>query len=110
LIDIHADRPLKNHPVYCMAKAGLAMMTKTLAKELGPQVRVNGVAPGAILWPQQGDGDFSETEKQDILDRVPLERSGSPSDIADTVLFIADGAPYITGQIIAVDGGRTLHG
>lgn len=109
LIDIHADRPLKAHPVYCMAKAGLAMMTKSLAKELGPEVRVNGVAPGAILWPEQS-GEMSEQQKADILDRVPLGRAGEPADIANTIVFLATKAPYISGQIIAVDGGRSMHG
>lgn len=109
LIDIHADRPLKAHPVYCMAKAGLAMMTKSLAKELGPDVRVNGVAPGAILWPEQS-GEMSEAEKANILERVPLGRAGEPADIANTIVFLATNAPYISGQIIAVDGGRSMHG
>lgn len=109
LIDIHADRPLKAHPVYCMAKAGLAMMTKSLAKELGPDVRVNGVAPGAILWPEQS-GEMSEAEKTNILERVPLGRAGEPADIANTIVFLATKAPYISGQIIAVDGGRSMHG
>lgn len=106
IVDIHAERPLKNYSVYCMAKAALAMMTKSLAKELGPQVRVNGVSPGAIIWPEHGD--FSEQEKNLILDRVALQRSGKPNDIATTVKFLACDAPYITGQIIAVDGGRSL--
>lgn len=109
LIDIHADRPLKVHPVYCMAKAGLAMMTKSLAKELGPNVRVNGVAPGAILWPEQS-GEMSDADKVAILERVPLGRAGEPADIANTIVFLATKAPYISGQIIAVDGGRSMHG
>ena len=107
IVDIHSDRPLKNHPIYCIAKAGLAMMTKSLAKELGPDIRVNGISPGAILWPE--NDDFSEQQQQDIVDRISLSRPGKPSDIAATALFLASNAPYISGQIIAVDGGRTLH-
>ena len=107
LIDIHAEKPLRNHTLYCMAKAGLRMMTLSLAKELGPEVRVNGVSPGAILWPEQGQA-LEETDKQAILDRIALKRTGKPEDIARTVAFLLDDAPYITGQIIAVDGGRSL--
>ncbi len=106
LVDIHADRPLKKHPVYCMAKAGLVMMTKSLARELGPQVRVTGVAPGAILWPEHG---LDEHTKQEILDRTALKRHGDPQDIADTILFLIRDAGYISGQIITVDGGRSVH-
>ena len=106
LVDIHAERPLKDHPVYSIAKAGNAMMVKALARELGPEVRVNGVAPGAILWPEQG---MSEDAKQQILDRTALKRPGSPADIARTVLFLVRDAPYITGQVIAVDGGRNIE-
>ena len=106
IVDIHSERPLKTHPIYCMAKAALAMMTKSLAKELGPDIRVNGVSPGAILWPEQDD--FGLQQQQQILDRISLARAGEPDDIANTVLFLASHAPYITGQIIAVDGGRTL--
>ncbi|NRB38975.1 MAG: pteridine reductase [Pseudomonadales bacterium] len=107
IVDIHSDRPLKNHPIYSIAKAGLAMMTKSLAKELGPDIRVNGISPGAILWPEQDD--FGEQQQQEILDRISLSRTGTPEDIANTALFLARQAPYITGQIIAVDGGRTLN-
>lgn len=106
LVDIHAERPLKDHPVYSMAKAGNAMMVKSLARELGPEIRVNGVAPGAILWPEQA---MSDQAKVEILARTPLERTGSPEDIAATVRFLALDAPYITGQIIAVDGGRSVQ-
>jgi len=106
LIDIHAERPLKGYPVYSMAKAGNAMLVKALARELGPEIRVNGIAPGAILWPEQG---LSEAERAEILDRTALKRPGTPDDIARTLLFLLRDAPYITGQIIAVDGGRTLH-
>ncbi|AKH21517.1 pteridine reductase [Sedimenticola thiotaurini] len=106
LVDIHAERPLKNHPVYSMAKAGNAMMVKSLARELGPEIRVNGVAPGAILWPEQA---MSDPVKQEILARTALERTGTPADIAGAVCFLALEAPYVTGQILAVDGGRTVQ-
>ncbi len=106
LIDIHAERPLKRYPIYSIAKAGNAMLVKSLARELGPDIRVNGIAPGAILWPEQG----LETEiRQEILERTALKRPGNPEDIARTLLFLLRDAPYITGQIIAVDGGRTLQ-
>ncbi|MGD8175724.1 pteridine reductase [Marinimicrobium sp. ARAG 43.8] len=107
MADIHAERPLKEHTIYCAAKAGQVMLTQSLARELAPEVRVNGIAPGAILWPEQAS-ESSAQSKQAILDRVPLERAGEPNDIADTVLFLLSKAPYVTGQIIAVDGGRTL--
>jgi pteridine reductase len=106
LVDIHAERPLKAHPVYSIAKAGNAMMVKTLARELGPEIRVNGVAPGAILWPEQ---ELSEQVKNEILSRTSLGRAGTPEEIAGTVRFLALDAPYITGQIIAVDGGRSVQ-
>lgn len=106
MVDIHAQRPLKNHTVYSMAKAANAMMVKSLARELGPEVRVNGVAPGAILWPSEGMTDSKKTE---ILDRTTLKRAGEPADIAKTIVFLATQANYISGQIIAVDGGRTVQ-
>ena len=105
IVDIHAKRGLSGYPVYSIAKAGLVAMTKVLAKELGPSVRVNGVAPGAILWP---DNDLSESAKLEILQRVALKRCGEPVDIARAVLFLIKDADYITGQIVTVDGGRTL--
>lgn len=109
MIDIHAQKPLLNHSIYCLAKAGLANLTQSLAKELAPKVRVNGIAPGAILWPQQDGSDcVDEKEKQEILDKVPLARAGTAADIAGTAAFLITGAPYITGQILAVDGGRSL--
>ncbi len=104
IVDIHAQRPLKDHPVYGAAKAGLAMLTRSLAKDLAPEVRVNGVSPGAILWPEN---DIDESEKQAILRQVPAGRLGDPGDIADCVLYLA-GADYVTGQVIAVDGGRSI--
>lgn len=106
LVDIHAERPLAAHPVYSIAKAGNAMMVRTLARELGPEVRVNGIAPGAILWPEQG---LAEETKQTILARTALQRPGTPADIARTLIFLVRDAPYITGQIIVLDGGRTLQ-
>jgi pteridine reductase len=106
LVDIHAERPMSRHTVYNIAKAGLAMLTKSLAWELGPQVRVNGVAPGAILWPEQG---LDEVEKQKILARTALKRPGTPADIARSVAFLICDAPYISGHILPVDGGRSLN-
>ena len=105
IVDIHAQRPLRNHPVYGPAKAALAMLTRSLAKDLAPAVRVNGVSPGAILWPEDG---MSASAQQAILQQVPLGRAGDPGDIADCVLFLLRDAPYVTGQIIAVDGGRSM--
>lgn len=105
IADIHAERGLPGYPVYSIAKAGLVAMTRVLAKELGPAIRVNGVAPGAILWP---DNNLSEQDKREILQRVALQRNGEPIDIAKAVLFLIKDADYITGQIITVDGGRTL--
>ncbi len=106
MVDVHAQRPMKEHPVYCAAKAGLAMLTMSLAKELGPEVRVNGVAPGAILWPEN---DMPEHTKNLILERTSLKRPGQPIDIAKTILFLVRDGDYITGQIIAVDGGRSIN-
>jgi pteridine reductase len=106
IVDIHAERPLKGYPVYTVAKAGLAALTRALAIELAPRVRVNGIAPGAIAWPE--DGQLDEAERARIVETTPLARIGSPEDIAQAALFLAS-APYVTGQIIAVDGGRSLH-
>lgn len=103
--DIHGLRPLKNHPVYSISKAGLRALTLAMAKELAPEIRVNGVSPGAILWPEQ---TLSDQQKQEIISRTMLKRTGDPVDIAQTVVFLAHHADYITGQILAVDGGRTL--
>jgi pteridine reductase len=105
IVDIHARRPLRDHLVYGPAKAGLAMLTRALAKDLAPDVRVNGVSPGAILWPE---GDMSEETKASILERVPLARAGDPADIAGCVLYLVRDADYVTGQIVAVDGGRSI--
>lgn len=105
IVDIHAFRPLREHAIYGAAKAGLAMLTRSLAKELAPDVRVNGVAPGAISWPENG---MSDSVKQDILDQIPLQRTGAPEDIAGCAIYLVRDATYVTGQIIAVDGGRSL--
>lgn len=106
LLDIHAVKPMAGHAVYSMAKAGLQMMTLALAKELGPRIRVNGVAPGAILWPEQEDG---LEHQQNILNRVVMGRAGEPQDIASAVVYLGLDAPYVTGQVLAVDGGRSLN-
>ena len=105
MIDIHALRPLKAHPVYSAAKAGLAMLTRSLARELGPEIRVNGIAPGPVLWPE---ADLDEDLKREIISKTALKRHGTPQDIARTALFLAKDASYVTGQIIAVDGGRSI--
>lgn len=105
LVDIYAERPLAEHPLYCMAKAAMAAMTRSLALDLAPAVRVNGVAPGAVLWPSEGK---SPAEQQAMLARTPLQRAGVPQDVAGAVLWLLRDAPYVTGQIIRVDGGRTL--
>ena len=105
IVDIHARRPLRDHPVYGPAKAALAMLTRSLAKDLAPDVRVNGVSPGAILWPE---GGMTESVQQTILQQVPMERAGTPEDIAGCVLYLMRDASYVTGQIIAVDGGRSI--
>jgi pteridine reductase len=107
LIDIPAFRPLKNHTVYCMAKAGLVMLTQSLARELGPAIRVNGIAPGPVLWP---DGGIDPAIQAQILERTALKRLGSPEDIAKAALFLIKDAPFITGQILPVDGGRSAGG
>ena len=105
IVDVHSQRPLRDHPVYGAAKAGLAMLTRSLAKDLGPHIRVNGVSPGAILWPDEG---MSDALRAGIIKQTALKRSGEPEDIANTVLFLVRDAPYVTGQIIAVDGGRSV--
>ena len=105
IVDVHSQRPLRDHPVYGPAKAGLAMLTRSLAKDLGPDVRVNGVSPGAILWPDEG---MSDALRAAIIKQTALKRAGTPEDIAAAVLFLVRDAPYVTGQIIAVDGGRSV--
>lgn len=108
LIDIHAERPLKDFVVYSIAKTGLAGLTRALALEMGPEVRVNGVAPGAIIWPD-GDEHFAPSERSRIMAQTPLGRIGSPEDVAGAVKYLLFDAPFVTGQIIAVDGGRAIH-
>jgi pteridine reductase len=107
IVDIHAERPLRHYPLYCAAKAGLLGLTRALALELAPDVRVNGVAPGAIEWPD--DGQFPPAERARIVEQTLLQRLGSPADIARTVRFLLLDAPYVTGQILAVDGGRNIR-
>jgi len=107
LVDIHAMRPLKNHPVYCAAKAGLLMLTQSLARELAPQVRVNAIAPGPVMWPE---GPMDAEVQAQILERTALKRIGSAEDIARAALFFVKDAPFVTGQVLPVDGGRTVSG
>jgi pteridine reductase len=106
LLDVHAVRPSREHAVYCMAKAGLQMMTLALARDIGPKVRVNGIAPGAILWPEQ---EMSSGYQQKILNKTVMGRAGRPEDIASAVAYLGLDAPYVTGQVLAVDGGRSLN-
>jgi len=107
LIDVHADLPMRNHAVYTAAKGGLAALTRSLARDLGPEVRVNGIAPGTIIWPDD-ETWRDEVSRQRIINQTALKRIGEPDDIARTVQFLLADAPYITGQIIAVDGGRSV--
>ncbi len=106
LLDVHAVRPMPGHAVYCMAKAGLQMMTLALARDLGPKIRVNGVAPGAILWPEH---DSTSEDQEKILHKTVMGRAGNPEDIASAVAYLGLDAPYVTGQVLAVDGGRSLN-
>ncbi|WP_018078293.1 pteridine reductase [Thiobacillus denitrificans] len=106
ITDIHADRPMKSYVVYSVAKAGLVGLTKSLARELAPEVRVNGIAPGPVMWPE-GDANFDEVSRQRIVSHTMLKRAGDPSDIALAVRFFAMDTHYVTGQILAVDGGRS---
>ncbi len=105
IVDIYAERPLRKHSVYSIAKAGLAMMTRSMAAELGPEIRVNGVAPGAILWP---DNEMDRDTRERILDSIPLQRQGEVQNVADAVLYLLRDAHYTTGHILTVDGGRSL--
>ena len=105
LIDIYAERPLADHAAYCASKAGLASLTRSFAQSLAPDVRVNGIAPGAILWPEN---QHDEVAQKRLISRTPLKHAGQPKDIADTALFLIKDAPYISGQILMVDGGRTI--
>ncbi len=107
IADIHAERPIKRYPVYCAAKAGLVMLTRSLARELAPEVRVNAIAPGTIMWPE-GEAELSAAQKEEMLARIPLKRTGNPGDIARTALFLIRDATYVNGQVIAVCGGRSV--
>jgi pteridine reductase len=107
LIDIHAERTLEDHPIYSATKAALKSLTLSLAKDYGKTIRCNGISPGAILWPDN-DGELSENAKQEILDKVPMQRLGDVKNIAQTALFLVENS-YINGQIINVDGGRTVY-
>jgi pteridine reductase len=106
IVDIHGMRPLRQHPVYGVAKAGLIMLTRSLARELGPEVRVNAIAPGPVMWPEDGSAEPARREK--IVSRTLLKRSGSADDIARAALFFAADAPFVTGQVLPVDGGRSV--
>lgn len=106
IVDIHADRPLKLYPVYSIAKAGLVMLTKAMATELGPNVRVNAVAPGAILWPEH---EMDDEVKEKIISRTILKRQGTPYDIANAILYLVRDAGYVSGQVLTVDGGRSVN-
>jgi len=108
IVDIHAERPMSGHLLYSVAKAGLVALTRGLAQEMAPQVRVNAVAPGVILWPENEQWE-DETERRKIVAHTLLKREGEPDDIARTVAFLIQDAPYITGQVIAVDGGRSIN-
>jgi len=108
IADIHAERPMHGHLLYSVAKAGLVALTRGLAQEMAPQVRVNAVAPGVILWPET-DAWQDETQRRKIVAHTLLKREGEPDDIARTVAFLIQDAPYVTGQIIAVDGGRSIN-
>lgn len=105
MTDIHAERPMKNHAIYNIAKAANVMMTKTLARELGPDIRVNGIAPGAILWPEN---ETSDKLKKHIIENTPLKKMGGPDDIAKAILFLIRDADFVTGQVIPVCGGRSV--
>jgi len=108
IVDIHSEWPLKGYAVYTAGKGGLAALTRSLALELGPDIRVNGVSPGPILWPEDGEWK-EEAARRHIIERTILKRTGEPEDIAKTVLFLIAHAPYVTGQIINVDGGRSIN-
>ena len=106
IVDIHGQRPLRRYPVYSIAKAGLIMLTRSLARELGPHIRVNGIAPGPVMWP--ADGGTGQALQEKIIDRTALKRAGSAQDITRAALFFCADAPYVTGQILAIDGGRSI--
>jgi pteridine reductase len=105
MADIHAQRPLINHPVYSIAKGGIVTLTKSLARELGPEIRVNAIAPGPAMWPE---GNFDEALKAEIISKTSLKRSGTPDDVARAAIFFMKDAPFVTGQVLALDGGRSI--
>jgi pteridine reductase len=107
IADIHGLRPLGRHAVYCAAKAGLVMLTRSLARELGPAIRVNAIAPGPVMWPENG---VDEVLRRRIVARTALKRAGTPEDVAKAALYFATAAPFVTGQVLAVDGGRLVGG
>ncbi len=107
ITDVHAERPLKGYAIYCSAKAGLLGLTRALAVDLAPEVRVNAVAPGAIIWPE--DDSYSAVDRQAVIDASLLKRVGTPDDIARAVAFMLFDAPYVTGQELNVDGGRSIY-
>jgi len=108
IVDIHAERPMHGHLLYSVAKAGLTALTRALAQEMAPQVRVNAVAPGVIMWPENAEW-LDDEQRRRIIAHTLLKREGEPDDVARTVLFLLNDAPYITGQVIAVDGGRSVN-
>jgi pteridine reductase len=105
IVDIHGMRPLPDYPLYSTAKAGLIMLTRALARDLGPEIRVNGIAPGPVMWPE---GELDLQMKQEIVRKTALKRIGTPEDVAQCAVYFATAAPFVTGQILAVDGGRSL--
>jgi pteridine reductase len=108
IADVHADRPMRDYSAYCISKAGLVMMTKALAKELGPDIRVNAISPGPTIWPEK-ENTLTDEEKKKIIKNIPLRRIGNPQEIAKAVLYLSRYAEYVTGQVLAVDGGRSLR-
>jgi len=107
ITDIHGERPMQDYPIYCISKAALTMMTKALAKELGPHIRVNAVSPGTVMWPE-GDNMLTEKQREIIINKTSLHRHGTAKDVARAVLFLVKDADFVTGQVITVDGGRSL--
>jgi len=107
IADVHANRPMRDYGIYCISKAGLVMLTQTLAQELGPYVRVNAVSPGAVMWPE-GENTLDDDYKKFIISRTALHRHGTPKDIAKAVLYLVQDADYVTGEVLTVDGGRSL--
>jgi len=107
ITDVHGERPMRDYNVYCISKAGLIMLTKSLAKEWGPDIRVNAVSPGSVMLPE-GDNTLTKEEEKKIVNRIALQRHGTPQDVARAVLYLVNDADYVTGTVLAVDGGRSL--